>query len=96
MAIFNSQSTRGGATRLAFPDFVADKTYCLTADGRVVEEGDPATAYLLVRKGAKLPYWKALQHGLISPPEEPKPLEAEIQIKAELAPPSVKANKGKA
>lgn len=45
-------------------DFVSDKRYFLTADGRVVEDGDPEAHSLLVGEGGLLPEAEAERYGL--------------------------------
>jgi len=47
------------------PAFVADRRLYLTADrSRIVEEGDPAAAFLLVAAGRDVPVADAARYGL--------------------------------
>lgn len=46
--------------------FVSDVDLYWTADkSRVVKDGDPAAAFLLVNAGRELPYGEAVRYGLI-------------------------------
>lgn len=66
--------------------FISDRRLYLTADrSAVVEEGDPAGAYLLVGQGGEVPTAVARQYGLKAPgtqppdaaPEAKEPADAE-------------------
>jgi hypothetical protein len=60
--------------------YVSDRRLYLTRDDKVVEEGDPTAAFLLVGEGCELPDDIAAQYGLKNKP-----------AKAQDAPPSNKA-----
>lgn len=52
--------------------FISDRRLYLNADrSAVVEEGDPAAAYLLVGQGGEVPTAVASKYGLKSPGKQP-------------------------
>lgn len=58
--------------------YKSDKRLYLTADGRVVEEGDPDAASLLVNEGGELDDATAERYGLTKPAKAaPAPADAE-------------------
>jgi hypothetical protein len=65
MAVFGSKSFVNQSTSITV-DFIADKTYCLTETGQVVEEGDPQARFLLVSKGGRLPHHTAMKYDMFS------------------------------
>lgn len=61
---------------------IADRNLYLTADKeRVVEEGDPAAAFMFYSKGKEIPDDEAGRYGLLAPaaPPEPEPAAEEKQ-----------------
>lgn len=65
-------------------EYHGDKRLFVTADReRVVDEGDPEAAFLLVAPGGSLPIEDAKRYGLIKPEAEPEPKpEPEPETKA--------------
>ena len=51
--------------------WISPQRYCLTRDGRVVPDTDPAAATLLVGKGCRLPMDQAVKYGLVKRLESP-------------------------
>lgn len=45
---------------------------CLTEDGRLVDESDPAARWLYCLPGHKVPLSEAQRYGLVTPEPEPK------------------------
>lgn len=72
--------------------FISEKRLYRTADDRVVEEGDPAAAFLLVGEGGTLDDETARRYGLIAESKEPAKTKAPADNKAVSKAP---ANKGK-
>ena len=50
--------------------YVSDHRLCLTADGQITDERDPAAVSLLVGAGCSIPVALAEQYGLIAKPDE--------------------------
>lgn len=73
--------------------WVSDRRLWLDANGAVVEDGDPAAAFLLVTKGGTLPLNVAKSHGLVTEPEpEGDAVKTEApETKAVKGPPENKA-----
>lgn len=46
--------------------YVAPERLCVTADGRVTDQDDPAAIRLLVSKGGQIPIEEARRYGLIA------------------------------
>lgn len=70
--------------------WISDRRLFLDRDGRVVEEGNPAKATLLVRAGGSLPHDRAEQLGLVSDPPPPA-ASAATKAQAEIDPEPEKA-----
>lgn len=52
-------------------EYVSDVRICLTADGRLTTEDDPAAVRLLVAAGSSIPVAEARKYGLIAEPSPP-------------------------
>lgn len=74
--------------------YTSDKRLYVTADrSRLVAEGDPAAAFLLVGAGGEIPEAEARRYGLLAEPESaPEKAKPKAHDKARHGPPE---NKGR-
>lgn len=83
---------------MAKDDYVAEKRMYVNADGAVVGDDDPEKLTLIAGgPGARIPYARAVELGLVEAPQEAAPEEdAEPEGKAQGGPPQNKARSGAA
>jgi hypothetical protein len=73
--------------------YKSDRRLYLTRDDKVVEEGDPTAAFLLVGEGGELEDSIAQQYGLANAPAEAKAVDKAPENKAVSKAPANKQSK---
>lgn len=73
--------------------YKSDRRLFLDRDGKVVEDGDPTAAFLLVGEGGELEDAIAQQYGLVNAPADAKAVQSAPENKAVSKAPANKQSK---